>query len=63
MTEFLHHYAELMSDPAHTAVEFTFVLLDVLIIDAVRRRWRKHLDREHQIIDAEHGVVHPTKES
>lgn len=46
MSEFLHHYAELMSDPAHTAVEFTFVLFDVLIIDFVRRRIVRHLHRD-----------------
>jgi hypothetical protein len=42
----LEHYLEIITDPAHTAVEFTFVLLDVLIIDAVRRRIVKHLHRD-----------------
>ena len=60
MSEILHHYVELITDPAHSLVEFTFVLVDVLIIDAVRRRLTKHfhrdIEREHHRVDAEHGV-------
>jgi hypothetical protein len=41
-----HEYAHLMSDPAHTAVEFTFVLFDYLIISWVRARIIKHLHRD-----------------
>lgn len=58
----LDEYLHILSDPAHTAVEFTFVLLDVLVIDAVRRRMRRFTIRsvraEHATIDREHG--HPT---
>lgn len=36
----LHDYLHLLSDPAHMAVEFTFVLIDVLAIRYVERRWR-----------------------
>ena len=42
----LEHYIDLITDPAHTAVEFTFVLLDVLIIDFVRRRIIRHIHRD-----------------
>lgn len=56
----LEHYVELLTDPAHTLVEFTFVLVDVLIIDYVRRRLRDHfhndIAQEHVRIDAEHGI-------
>jgi hypothetical protein len=31
--ELLHEYGHIMTDPAHTAVEFTFVLIDVVIIN------------------------------
>ena len=36
MTDIIHEYGHLMSDPAHTAVEFTFVLIDVMIINKFR---------------------------
>lgn len=42
----IDEYMHLMSDPAHIAVEFTFVLLDVLIIGAVRKQIVKHLHRD-----------------
>ncbi len=42
MNEFIHEYQHLMSDPAHTAVEFTFVLIDVIIINKVRDYWHGH---------------------
>lgn len=62
MNEILHEYVHLMTDPAHTAVEFTFVLMDVLIIDFVRRRLRAWTEgrvrHEHAILDVEHGVEH-----
>lgn len=57
----LEHYLDLLTDPAHSLVEFTFVLVDVLIIDYVRRRLRDHFHRdiaeEHSRIDAEHGIT------
>lgn len=61
MSDFLTQYAEIMSDPAHLAVEFTFVLLDYLAINWVASRIKAHfhrdLAREHQRLDAEHGVT------
>jgi hypothetical protein len=62
MNQILSHYVEIITDPAHSLVEFTFVLLDVLVIDAVRRRLKRHfhndLDDEHRRLDDEHGVTH-----
>lgn len=42
----IDEYFHLMSDPAHMAVEFTFVLIDVMIISAVKNRIIKHLHRD-----------------
>ncbi len=42
MDEYLH----ILSDPAHTAVEFTFVLIDVLIIGWVKHQIVKHMHRD-----------------
>lgn len=67
MSEFLQHYGELISDPAHTAVEFTFVLVDVLIIDAVRRRIYKHfhkdIDNTTDHLHKDMGVSHDRVDS
>lgn len=61
VSEILHHYVEILTDPAHSAVEFTFVLFDVLVIDFVRRRLVKHfhkdLTSQHTTLDREHGVA------
>ena len=46
MSEFIQEYTHILSDPAHSAVEFTFVLIDVLIISWVRDRIIKHLHRD-----------------
>ena len=58
----LSEYAHLITDPAHSLVEFTFVLVDYLVIQVVVRGVKKHfhrdLSREHQALDAEHGVQH-----
>lgn len=58
----LHEYVALLTDPAHTLVEFTFVLVDYLLIGAVaawlRRAFRRDIDVEHARLDAEHGIVH-----
>lgn len=70
MGAFWEHFKEIITDPAHTAVEFCFVLLDYLVIQVVVSRVRKHfhkdLSAEHARLDAEHGVKHtqgnrPTK--
>lgn len=42
----LDEYLHILSDPAHTAVEFTFVLIDVLIISWVKNRIVKHIHRD-----------------
>ena len=47
MNEILMHYSELITDPAHTLVEFTFVLVDYIIIQGVVRRWSARRDRAH----------------
>jgi hypothetical protein len=39
-------YFHILSDPAHTAVEFTFVLIDVIIISWVKNRIIKHIHRD-----------------
>ncbi len=43
----LVEYLEILTSPAHMAVEFTFVLLDYLVIQFVVRRWSKRRDRLH----------------
>ena len=59
---FWEHFTEIITDPAHTAVEFCFVLLDYLVIQVVGHRIKKHfqrdLKREHLRLDAEHGHTH-----
>lgn len=42
----IDEYLHIMSDPAHAAVEFTFVLLDYIIIQLVGHRIIKHLHRD-----------------
>ena len=63
MNDFLHHYVEILSDPAHLAVELTLMLLvDVLVLGLlwpwVRRAINKRISAEHHAIDREHGVTH-----
>lgn len=62
LNEIGQHYLEIITDPAHTLVEATFVLIEVLIIDVVRRKITQHfhrdIAREHESLDAEHGVAH-----
>lgn len=53
---FVHEYLHILSDPAHAAVEFTFVLADVLVIDAVRKRWRGWRDRLRARLTALRGA-------
>lgn len=49
------HYWEIMSDPAHCLVEFTFVLLDYLVITIVGSRIMAHFHRDLRERDDEHG--------
>ena len=63
LSEFLHHYTEILSDPAHLAVELTLMLLvDGLVLGLLwpvaKRRLNHRIHREHQVLDAEHGVDH-----
>lgn len=46
MNEFVHEFTNLITDPAHTAVEFVFVGVDYLIIHTVVRKWRKHFHKD-----------------
>ncbi len=63
MHEILHHYAEMMTDPAHTLVELTFILVvDVLFLGLLwplaKRAVNKRVNDEHKVLDQEHGVEH-----
>jgi hypothetical protein len=46
--DILHEYVHILSDPAHSLVEFTFVLIDYIIIQTVGHRIVKHLHRDVQ---------------
>ncbi len=46
MTEIMHEYVHILTDPAHSMVEFTFVLIDVLIISWVKNRIIRHMHRD-----------------
>jgi hypothetical protein len=63
MREFLDHYADIMSDPAHLAAEVSLMLIvDVLFLGLVWPIIRRFVERmvkvEHRHIDREHGVDH-----
>lgn len=64
MAEFLRHYAEIVTDPAHFLAELSFtVLIDLLglgMLVPLAKRW---IRREHRAIDAEHGVTHTETEA
>lgn len=52
MGDILGHYAELVTDPAHTLVELTFVLvIDVIILGVVGKWFTRKLKRR----DRDHG--------
>lgn len=75
MTEVLHHYFEIMTDPAHLLAEVTLFFADVIFLALIWRPIMKARDKrtearvvkvvdariaaEHAVLDAEHGVVHP----
>ena len=52
------HYVELITEPAHTLVESTFVFLEFLIFTVLLHRAKRVW---HRIIDKEHGVEHPKR--
>lgn len=60
MNEILRHYAELITDPAHTLVELTFnLVVDGLLLGILWPLLKRRFRREHEVLDAEHGVTHP----
>lgn len=68
MTEFLHEFLHVLTDPAHAAAEIVFTLLvEVLGLGVIwpflKRRIRRDITAEHHVIDAEHGVTHGTPAS
>jgi hypothetical protein len=61
--DFFHHYTEILTDPAHLAVEVTLMLVvDVLFLGLIwpfiTRYFNHKLHQQHQILDAEHGIQH-----
>lgn len=50
MNEYLH----LITDPAHTAVELTYIMVDLLILGAVKRAIVRHLHRDLRNRDRRH---------
>lgn len=56
----LREYLEIITNPAHSMVEFTFILvIDGLFLGVVWPLFKRAVRREHQKIDIEHGVDHP----
>ena len=63
MNEFFHDYLHILEDPAHLAVEFTMmIVLDGIILGLiwplVKRFIDSRLQRQHEMLDAEHGIKH-----
>lgn len=63
MDTFIEHYIDILSDPAHLAVELTLMLVvDVLVLGLlwplIRRFINRKIDRAHAELDAEHGIEH-----
>lgn len=63
MNEFLHHYREIMLDPAHMMAELTQtlviegMLLGIIWPLIIRPLVKRMVRKEHLTIDAEHGVI------
>lgn len=60
---FFQAYWHILSDPAHVAVEITLtILLDGVLLGLlwpmVRTYVNSRLQRQHEELDAEHGVMH-----
>lgn len=61
-----HSYIDIMTDPGHILAEFTFSLLDLVVLGpvlvllwAMFSRWLKNkLNKEHKKFDEDHGVCH-----
>ena len=59
MNEFLNHFMELVSDPAHLAFEvFTTIVMEVVILGFLWPVILHFIKREHRKIDTEHGFTH-----
>lgn len=67
--EILREYGHIMSDPAHLMAELSImIIVEVIFLGIVwpfmRLRVNRIVERriaaEHKVIDAEHGVTHPT---
>ena len=57
MSEFIDEFWHLLSSPAHTAVEFTFVALDYIIIHTVASRLKRHFHRDLGVDNHHDGVA------
>ena len=60
---FIQAYWHILSDPAHIAVELTLMLLlDGLLLGlawpAIKQYVNYRLQRQHEQLDAEHGITH-----
>lgn len=57
-----NHYLEIITDPAHTLVETTFIAAEFIIFSVIAVRlkmaWVKALDLWHRRLDEEHGHEH-----
>jgi hypothetical protein len=69
IVEILREYGHIMSDPAHLLAELSImIIVEVIFLGIVwpfmRLRVTRIVERriaaEHKVIDAEHGVTHPT---
>lgn len=55
----LHELLHLMTNPAHLMFEvLTDIVFDVLLVGLIWPLALRRLHREHEVIDAEHGVDH-----
>jgi len=51
-------YLHILTDPAHSLVEFTFVAVDYLIVQTAVHAVKKHFHKDLAVQDRAHGVVH-----
>jgi hypothetical protein len=56
----MSEYLDLITDPAHTAVELTYIMVDLLILGAVKHAIVKHLHRDLRERDRKHKHNRPT---
>jgi ABC-type taurine transport system ATPase subunit len=57
-----HEYVSIITDPAHTLVETTFIAAEFVLFSVIavrlKKAWYKALDLWHRRLDEEHGVEH-----